>query len=357
MKRTNGIISTSSKLLGNRLNAGAMRPYFNSADEPCMVVYKGKGDRKDPASYEEVLIDNATLRYDEWKTLDDAVIKVAEQRLVGYDDLRRNGLVYNLNNAMGTTVLIWEEMSDAMSAVVSIDPVKRGDNDAVDFSTTSIPIPIIHADYQISERILQESRNRGNALSTIYAERAARKVAEKLEDMLFGATATMVYGGGTIHSYFSFPDVTNIPWTSAGIHWDAAGKTAAQIVADVVTMKTASITDKHYGPWMLYVPQAYESLLDEDYSVSGSSIMTIRQRIMLIGGIQGVKVVDRAPADSIALVQMSNDTVDLVDGMPIQNVEWSTEGGFVHNYKVMTIQVPRIKSDYNGTSGIVTMTP
>jgi hypothetical protein len=59
------------------------------------------------------------------------------------------------------------------------------------------------------------------------------------------------------------------------------------------------------------------------------------------------------PADTVLLVQMTSDVVDLVDGMPIQTVQWDTEGGFIHNYKVMTIQVPRVKSDYNNRSGIV----
>jgi len=53
------------------------------------------------------------------------------------------------------------------------------------------------------------------------------------------------------------------------------------------------------------------------------------------------------------LVQMTSDTVRLVDGMPIQNVEWSSQGGMVHNYKVMTIRVPEIRSDDNGQCGIV----
>ena len=80
---------------------------------------------------------------------------------------------------------------------------------------------------------------------------------------------------------------------------------------------------------------------------------TIRQRILDLDGIQKVRVVDRLTDDVCLLVQMTSDVVDLVDGMPIQTIEWDTEGGFIHNYKVMTIQVPRVKSDYNNKSGVV----
>lgn len=349
MKRKTRLESAKSFL---NTNSGAMRPFIASDGQAYVLNHKG-GSKDNIDNYEQVLVNAASLRYDEWRTLDDAVIKVAEQRLVGYDDLRANGLVYNLNNAMGTTVLTWEEMSDSMNATISIDPVKRGDNDTTVFKNNNIPIPIVHADYQISERILQESRNRGNSLSTINAERAARRVSEQLEDMLFGSTSSFTYGGGTIYTYLTHPDINTVAFDSAGNYWNDASKTPAQIKDDVLEMKQASIDDKHYGPWMLYIPTAYETILDDDYSVSGGSSMTIRQRLTALEGIKGIKVVDRLPAHTVLLVQMTSDVVDLVDGMGMQNVEWDTEGGFIHNYKVMTIQVPRIKSDYNNTSGIV----
>lgn len=344
--------SDAKTILNSRTDIGSMKPWIADDGNAYMSVFNG-GDRNDIANYEKVMVTNAVLRYDEWRTLDSAVIKIAEQRLIGFDDLRRNGLVFTLNNAMGTTVLTWEEMSDAMEAYVSIDPVRRGDGDQVDFQTAHIPIPIVHADYQISERILAESRNRGNPLSVINAERATRKVAQQLEDMLFGSASTLVYGGGTIYSYISHPDNNDVSFASAGDYWDDSTKTAAEIKDDVLAMKQASIDDRHYGPWMLYVPTSYDTVLDNDYSVSGASLGTIRQRLAAINGIQGIKVVDRLPADNVLLVQMTSDVVDLVDGMPIQNVEWNSEGGFIHHYKVMTIQVPRVKSDYNNRSGVV----
>lgn len=344
-------VDTAKSFLANRGGANAMRPFLGKDGKPYEMVYKG-GDRLNVNSYEQRLVTNATLRYDEWRTLDDVVIKVAEERLVGFDDLRSAGLVKPLGNAMGTTVLTWEEMSDSMEANVSIDPVKRGRNDTPDFSTAHIPIPIVHSDYQISDRILQESRNRGSGLDTLNAERAARKVAEKLEDMLFGSTATMTYGGGTIHSYISHPDKNTV---SLAIDWDGSGITAAKIKDDVLAMKQAAIDAGYYGPYMLYVPTAYETVLDDDYSVSGTSTQTIRQRIESLNNIKGIKVVDKLAANTVLLVTMQSDVVDLIDGMGFQNVQWNSEGGFVHHYKVMTIQVPRVKSDYNNASGIVVL--
>jgi len=52
-------------------------------------------------------------------------------------------------------------------------------------------------------------------------------------------------------------------------------------------------------------------------------------------------------------VQMTTDVVRLVRGMGIQNIEWQTEGKMITKYKVMTIQVPQVRSDQDGNSGIV----
>jgi hypothetical protein len=351
MKRKQHKVSDVRSFFANKASdPNRMRPFIGNDGEAYILVHTG-GDRDNPKNYKRQMVNNATLRYDEWRTIDQAVQRVADQRLIGFEDLRRNGLVMPLNNAMGTTVLTWDEMSDALEATISMDPVKRGKNDRVDFTSNHIPIPIVHADYQINERVLIESRNRGNGLDTLHAERAARRVSEKLEDMLFGSASVLTYGGGTIYTYLTHPDINTM---SMNDDWNASGGQAENIIDEVIAMKQALINDRYYGPYMLYIPTAYETVLDADYKTTAAGMsQTILQRILQIKGIQGVQVVDRLPVNTVLMVCMQKDVVDLIDGMPMQNVQWDSEGGFVHNYKVMTIQVPRIKSDYEGRSGIV----
>jgi hypothetical protein len=117
-------------------------------------------------------------------------------------------------------------------------------------------------------------------------------------------------------------------------------------------MKTAMRAAYYYGDCMLYIPSNYETVLDDDYDTSTPGT-TIRERIMKIQGIAGIKTVDRLPDDNVLLVHMSPDVVRLVQGLGLQNVEWNSEGGMVTNYKVMMIAVPQIRSDQNGKCGIV----
>lgn len=332
-----------------RLDAGRMRPYMGKDGRAYITVFKG-GDPMNPKNYQAQPINtNAnTLRPSEWKLLDDAVIPIAESRLTGINDLVSRGLVYNLGNGMGTTVMESHAVSDALSAEMTMDGITRGKNDRPVYSTTYLPIPIIHVDYEINARVLAASRNMGNPLDTTNAERAGRKVAELLEQMLFTAT-TYTYGGGTIYSYLNHP-----ARTASDIHdWNvSSGVTGETIVNDVLQMKQASITAHFYGPWVLYIPTEYETLLDKDYD-STTPGTTIRERILKIGGISDVKVIDTLTAGNVLLVQMTSDVVRLVRGMGIQNIQWGEEGNMVTKYKVMTIQVPQIRADYNNKTGII----
>lgn len=339
-----------------KLDIGRMRPFIDlNTGKSYVSVYRG-GDPKQPTSYSVIpLQTNATLRRDEWKQLDDAIMDVSRYRLGGIQDLEANNLTYNLGNAMGTTVLEWHDVSDGMEADLTMDGITRSKGDRLKFQHNYLPIPIIHVDYEINARVLAASRNLGNPLDTTSAERAARRVLEKLEKMLFTDT-TYSFGEkddrsqNTIYSYLNHPDRNLV---TLATHWDdlSAGARGESIVDDVVSMKQASIDAYHYGPWMLYIPTGYETVLDKDYDSTAKT--TVRKRILEIDGIKGIKIIDTLPANNVLLVQMTKDVVRLIKGLGLQNVEWQEEGKFVTKYKVLTIQIPQIRSDQNNKTGIV----
>jgi len=338
----------------NKLQLGNMRPFIGEDGKAWMTVHTG-GDKKDVKNYATVQANSATLRRDEWKQLDEVLQLVNRERLTGIGDLEAKGLVYNLANPMGTTVLEYHEMDDVMSVEMSMDGVARAKNDRPTYTTKYLPIPIIHGDYEINARELATSRNMGNGLDTTKAEMVARRINEYLEAMLF-TDVTFKKGGGTVYSYLNQPD-RNLQTLS--VNWDAGAKTAAEILAEVKAMKQKMINDKFFGPYTVYIPTAYETVMDGDYINTISSTQTngtsdtIRERILKLDGIEAVKVVDTLPDDNVLMVQLTSDVVRLVKGFGLQNVEWKSEGNMVTNYKVMTIQVPQIRSSASGQSGIV----
>lgn len=335
-------------LTNGRMDPGMLRPFVDlRTGKSYVTVYNG-GDPKNPASYiSREIRTNATLRREEWMALDEALLTAVRYRLGGIQDLIDEGLIYNLGNAMGTTVLEYHDVNDAMEADLTMDGITRSKGDRADFGVHYLPIPILHADFEINARALAASRALGNPLDTIQVEMGGRRILEKLENMLFTDT-TYAFGGGTINSYVN---ITQRNKVTLSANWDASGKTGVQIVADVLKMVQASIDAKYFGPWNLYVPTGYQTVLDADYDATTPGT-TIRERILKIDGIKKLKVIDSLAANNVLLVQMTPDVVRLVRGMGLQVVEWESEGKFVTNFKVMTIQVPQVRADYNGACGI-----
>lgn len=329
--------AVGQRLIANNMDAGALRPYFGDNGRPYITV---NGVAR-PTT-------NATLRKDEWKHLESAVLMAAKQRLVGVNDLYSRNLVYRISNGLGTTVFETQTMSDTEAAQVSMDAATRGRRDRPNFGIGYLPLPVVHKDFQIDARTLAASRNGGQPLDTIMAEDAGRMVAEKLETMLFNGLSTYTFGGGTIYGYTDFTNRNTYTLTA---HWDDSLASGTTILSDVLGMVQASIDDYHYGPWVLYIPTNYQTALGDDFKAASDK--SIRQRLLEIDGIQDIKVADKLTADEVVLVSMNTDTVRMVEGLGIQMLEWESEGGMLLNYKVMGIMVPQIRSDYNSRCGIV----
>lgn len=290
---------------------------------------------------------NSVLRNDEWKDIDDVVLKIAQERLVGVKDLMRMGLTRTIPNGLGKTVLEYEDVSGMEAAQLSMAGVTKGRNDRVEYSLKAIPLPLIHVDFQLNIRALEASRNRGESLDTTQAELASRNVAEKAEEILFTGASSFTYGGGTLYGYMDQPNRNTV---TLATNWDASAATGTTILNDVLAMKQASIGAKHYGPWMLYIPTAYETVLDDEFK--SNSDRSVRERIMAIQGITGISVVDKLTANNVLLVQMTSDVVRLIEGLNITTVEWDEQGGMIHQFKVMAIWVPQIRADQDGNSGL-----
>lgn len=341
-----GVGTVAQRLIANRMDPNALRPFIGPDGRAYMTVNEG-------GKLKNIVVNTvATLRYDEWKQYDTAIVREARIRLQGVQDLVSRGLVYSIANGLGKTILQSENLNEFMEAQLSMDGLSRGTSDRGVYGMDYLPLPLIHADYYINARALAESRNTGEAMDVTNAEMAARAVSEKMEDMLFNGASSYKYGLGTIYGYLDFPNVNTY---SLPAHWDHSGVTGEQIVEDCRKMKAALIADRFYGPFQLYIPTAYETILDKDYSVSGGNNpnTTIRARILQIAGISGITVIDKMAADKIVMVQMTSDVVRMVSGMEIAPVEWQEQGGMVTHYKVMGIKVPQIRSTQAGRCGVL----
>jgi uncharacterized linocin/CFP29 family protein len=288
------------------------------------------------------------LRREEWILFDQTVVEIARQRLVAVGELVSRGLTFNLPNALGTTRLEWERISDMTPAEISMSGIKEGEADRVAFDLSSLPIPIIHKDFHINIRALETSRRFGQPLDTTMAALATRKVAEQAETILFNGL-TVSSTNGVIYGYLNAPNANTGSLTAA---WDAGTTTGANILADVLAMVEALQVDHMWGPYGLYVPQDYWIKLVDDFKAN--SDRTILERIMAIPGIAFVQPTEgiSSTLDTVVMFQLTSDVVRMIMGMQPTLIEWESHGGLVTNFKVMAIMVPNFRNDYEGQSGV-----
>ena len=338
--------SVAETLMQNNMDPRILRPWIGT-DRKTYVTMTVNGKPK------AVLARNATtsLRKDDWKLLDAAIVKAAKPRLKAVADLRGMGLTFNVPNGMAKTVLETETQSDINEAIVSMDGMREGAADRPVFEITNLPLPIIHKDFNFSARQVMVSRNGGSPLDTSTAELAARRVAETAEQLLLGTYGSYTFGGGTIYGYTNFPSIlTKTMTTPTGI------TTNATTVAEVLEMRLQAQQAFHYGPYMLYCSTAWDVFLDDDYS-SSKGDNTLRDRLKSINEIIDVRTLDYLDTAGTSyimiLVQMTSDVVREVTGMDITTVQWESKGGMQLNFKVMAILVPQLRADQNGNTGIV----
>ena len=349
------------RLLDTELDVGCMRPYVDGAGNSYITRNQMAWDPKKQMYLPQRVIvpttndTNATLRYDDWKQIDAAVVKAAKPRLKAAGDLQAAGLVYNLPNGIAKTDLQSQTQSDISGATVSMDGMRRGESDRPVFGTVHFPIPIIHKDFSFPLRQVLESRTGPSPLDLTTAELAARRVAEQVEQLVLGTTNTALLGpasysfnASTIYGYMNWPTRITYAITTP----TAAGWTPQQAVADVLGMKKASQAAFHFGPWRLYAGLSWDPYMDDDYKATYNGT-TLRQRLLDIKDIQAVETVDYIPDYSLLLVQQTTNVVRLVIGMNIITIQWESEGGMELNFKVMCVMVPQLRADFNSNTGIV----
>lgn len=309
-----------------------------------LVAIGNAGKRFAKAGFNpKVLRTLGLLQKDEWKALDDAVVRVARTQLFAIADLRAANLTRNLGS-LGVMLDEYEKVSEIDAAEQNMTGISSGQRDLPEYTLASVPIPVTFRDFQVNIRVLEASRTRGGAMDTVTAEMSTRRVAEKLDDMVFNGSTIQV-DGAVIQGYTTHPDRTTGSLTAV---WTNSG--TRDIMTDVLAMASDLEAINYRGSYILYVPVNYMSVLREDYSTTKGD-RTFLERILAIEPISAVKS-SPSLTDEVLLVQMTSDVVDLSVGQDIVTVEWDSVGGLVTDFKIMAAMVPRVKSSAVSQTGI-----
>lgn len=358
---------------GTRFDPGMLRPYVGDDGQKYVTVNTGRQKFDDKVKrmvpvYEKVrvsdlianghgnsIMTNATsLRKDEWLQLDNVIIRAARQRLRAWQDLAAAN-TYTIPNGMSKMVLEHETMSDPGEAVVDMDGLSEGRSDSPKFQLEGLPLPITHSDFWFSQRRLAISRTGGMPLDTSMGEAAGRRVAEMIEKTLIGTVTGATYGAAadygrtpTVYGYTNFTSrITRTSMTAP------TGSNGSAVLTSWLNLRDDLYDANFFGPFMVYTSTDYDQYLDNLFSTSEPSAGTLRSRLLQIDGIRGIRRLDYLTNTfTVLMVQMTPDVARAVNGMDITPVQWESQGGMRLNFKVMAIQVPQLRADYNGNCGI-----
>lgn len=287
---------------------------------------------------------NALLQKDDWVRLDEAVVRVARQRLAIVDRFRQRGLVYPAGD-LGTLIVEWQLVSDFGPAHQSMGLETRGERDRATWNLDAIPVPITHKEFELNLRHLLASRQRGAALDTTMGELAAAVVAEKLEDtMLNGSKVTIA--GARAYGFRTFPYRV----TGTIHHWADPDVTGQQILDDTLAIIKALEAIGFYGPYEMFVGTAFNARLRDDFKPHSDK--TIRERLLDIDSLEAITTSAFVPDGEVILFQATSDVADLAVIQDIATVEWQEMGGFISQFVVFAAMAPRLKRDARGKAGI-----
>jgi uncharacterized linocin/CFP29 family protein len=233
-------------------------------------------------------------------------------------------------------------------ATINMTGQATGERDRVEHLIKGRPIPIIYKEFNIPKRQLEASRFSNTPLDITTAAAAAKVVSESLQSLLVNGASDVVFGGDTIYGYRTEPnrETGNV----AGLGGGDFG-TLSNIIPVVKGMIAALTSNRYYGKYTLYLaPNQHVEVTTQFYSDGNPE--TPYQRIMRIEQIEAIRACDALPDGEGLLVQMDSNVVDWAEHMQPTVVEWINGGDGAAYFKVMAVATPRVKSDYNGNSGI-----
>lgn len=341
--------SVAAQMLRSGWDLQSLRPYVGEDNRGYVTRNHRKNDGSIVGVPTLIQNDTALLWQREWVQIDQAVIRSARVPMRMVADLRQAGLVYNLPNGMGKTVLESAVMGDITGATVSMDPARKSEGDRPEYDVRHLPLPIIHKDFYFTAREIEVARQSGQPLDTTMIEMAGRKVGEEAEKLLAGTSQYngFSFGGGVIYGYTTFPNRETVVLTNP----NDTGWTPELFIKEMLGMRQVQTDNLRTGPWVLYLSPAWGEFLDDDFKVA--SDRTLRERLMAIDGLRDVRTAYFLTGFQAILVQLTSDVVREVIGMDVTTLQWPTNGGLTQNFKVMAMLIPQLRADIDLVAGIV----
>ena len=345
-------MSTSDQLSARDIEAGTdeHRAFLNNAPVHGFNQIKdNKVDRNDTRV--NATRQNAALRPETWRALDDELIQTQENTLTLVQDLQQAGLTTEVD--LMTKIDTWPLRDDTGSAKVAETPESRVPEISETYEEEGCTVPITYAKFSLGFRDNPQDGTAGQTPDMTLADTAARLVAERTEQLVLGnPTSDLTFSGRggpfNLYGLTDHPTATVTGFTSAD--WTVDNTV---IRSDLRSMRSIIKNDNRFRPggtgyWLYLGTQYYDTLDDADPEGDGNQ--TVRDRVENLANISQVKELDYLPEKSALMFRPTRDVIDLGVASGMQTVQW--EDPFRDEYYVLSSIYPRVKYTSSGQSGI-----
>jgi len=289
-----------------------------------------------------ILKANAMIGRDQWENIDQAVVKMARIRMNAWADVESRGLVSG--TSLAEWLSSWNVSSEMTTAEVNMDFETQTGEDRTDRKRYSVPIPIISKTFSYGRREIITAERFGADLETNEAEEATAAVVDMLETILIDGYTSVKLEGNSIPGYRTL---------TARTTGSATGDfgTLSNIHPTFLAMIKAAGSNRYHGPFDFYLhTDQYTEMLEIYSDGTGDSAL---DRVLRIPKVNSVKINDKCTAGELIGVQLESNVVDIRQAMALEVRRWENRDGSRAWFKVMVAAAPRLKTDYNGKSGII----
>jgi uncharacterized linocin/CFP29 family protein len=261
--------------------------------------------------------DAVPLTSDQWQRIDEMVIKVAKETLVG----RRFLALYGPLGA-GHQQISLDEVRGISPA--SVDAAGASPGDAIRASGRSyLPLPLIYKDFELHWRDIEMSRQIGVPLDVGPAAAASAMCARAEDDLIFSGSRALGMRG-----LMNAEGRATAPMSD----WAQVGAACKDIVGALGQLQKADVRP----PYALVVSQALYPLLARPY---GGVIELEAIKQLADGGVFASPVLSEPSA---VLVASGPQYLDLAVGQDLTTAYLQTEN-MVHRFRVLESVVLRVR--------------
>ena len=287
-----------------------------------------------------------TLRHEDWVHWDKVALGVSQSRLTIVKDLIAAGLV-RTDFTLGDSLALYEKISEFTTGVVSMDGASS-EKDALLFTTAGTPLPIFRKDFDLTDRQILASQERGGYLPTEGIKASTRIINEMQDSMIWNGLPAIASGG---YGVTGLTTAANRNTKAINNAWGSGTETP---LADVTDMIKKARDDFFYGPYVLYVSSDNWMYIHNDFStVKGEKTLKDRLELLPGMGVGSVREGTGLGDGTLVLVQMTDDVIQLNVAQSIITVPGIKTALFQNRFTTWSCMSITCKSDTTGKSGIV----